>query len=160
VESRTDLARDDVDGAIGAGDRPVLLTTIGVPLDDGAVRFATESAVEAGQSLVVANVTQLEPLSLSVRMGYDALEELTPDVSASLRRSVELATSLGLEVERLRIRSPRPVSALLQLVSERRPGLLVFGPDRARLGARAYRSAERAIREHADCLVWMPPDPA
>ena len=58
-------------------------------------------------------------------------------------------------VERLRIRSPRPVEALLQVVAERRPGVLVFGPDQARLRARTYRKAAKAIRARASCLVWL-----
>jgi hypothetical protein len=67
-----------------------------------------------------------------------------------------LARSLGIPVERLRVRSPRPVAALLELVAERRPGLLVLGPDRTKLRKRVYRKAARAVREHAACLVWLP----
>ena len=103
----------------------------------------------------MVNVTLLEPLPLSVILGYDALEEFTPEVSASVRLPVELARSLGVKVERLRIRSPRPVVALLELVDERRPGLLVFGPDRSAMRPRAYRRAVERIREGAACLVWM-----
>jgi hypothetical protein len=138
----------------------VLLATIGAPFDEAAATFAVDSAVESGSPLIVANVTQLEPLSLSVRLGYDALEEFTPEVSESVRRPAELARSLGLPVERLRIRSPRPVRALLELARERRAGLLVFGPDRRALKARAYDRAVRAVREGADCLVWVAADPA
>jgi hypothetical protein len=102
----------------------------------------------------------LEPLVLSMIMGYDALEEFTPDVSESIRRPVELARSLGVAVERLRIRTPRPIQALIELVSERRPGLLVFGPDRTRLSPRSYRRALRAIGDRVACLVWVSPGPA
>jgi hypothetical protein len=52
------------------------------------------------------------------------------------------------------VRSPRPVEALLELVAEREPGLLVFGPDRTRLSRRRYQKAVRAVRERAPCLVW------
>ena len=117
----------------------MFLATFGVPLDAAAAAFAVDTAVETGQELVVANITLLEPLSLSVRLGYDALEEFTPEVTASLRRSAGVAASLGVHVERLRVRSPRPVTALLELVAERGPGILVFGPDRDVMGARAYR---------------------
>ena len=107
--------------------------------------------------MIVANITVLEPLGLSVILGYDALEEFTPEVSESLRRSAALARSLGVVVERLRIRSPRPVRALLQLTSERRPAVLVFGSDPRELTPRIYRRAIRAVRESAGCLVWLPP---
>jgi universal stress protein family protein len=133
-----------------------MLATLGVPFDEEAVTFAVDSAVEAGQPLIVANITRLEPLGLSMILGYDALEEFTPEVSASARRPTELARSLGIRVERLRVRSPRPVEALLQLIRERVPGLLVFGPAREGLSPRRYRRAVRALRENAPCLIWLP----
>ena len=43
----------------GAG--PVLLATLGVPLDPAAMRFAVDAAVESGRPLVVANVVELPP---------------------------------------------------------------------------------------------------
>ena len=144
----------------GASGRPVLLATLGAPFDEAAASFAVDSAVESGSPLIVANVTQLDPLSLSVILGYDALEEFTPEVSESVRRPAELARSLGVPVERLRIRSPRPVRALLELVRDCRAGLLVFGPDRAAIKARAYDRAVMAIKENANCLVWVASDPA
>lgn len=131
-----------------------MLATLGVPLEQTATIFAIDSAVEEGRSLILVNVTRLEPLSLSVRLGYDALEELTPEVTVSLRRAVGLARSLGLHVERLRIRSPRPITALLELVTERGPGVLVFGPDKAALGIRSYRRSVRKIRDANPCFVW------
>jgi hypothetical protein len=135
----------------------VLLATLGAPFDEGAATFAVDSAVESGSSLIVANVTQLEPLSLSVRLGYDALEEFTPEVSESVRRPAELARSLGVPVERLRIRSPRPVRALLELATERGAGLLVFGPDRTRMKPASYRRAVRVVTREALCPLWFPP---
>ena len=150
--------RTDVAAGVGSAGRPVLLVTFGVPLDEAASVFAVDTAVESGQRLVVANVTTLEPLRMSMVLGYDTLPELTPDVTASLRRSAELARSLGVHVERLRVRSPRPVEALLELVTELRPGLLVFGPDRSAMRGRRYRRSVRAVRERVTCLVWFPPD--
>ena len=150
----------DVSTREGAAGRPVLLATMGVPLDEEASVFAVDTAVESGQRLVVANVTALEPLRMSIALGYDTLPELTPEVSASLRRSAELARSLGVHVERLRVRSPRPVQALLDLVADVRPGLLVFGPDRKALRERRYRKALGAVRDRVTCLVWVPNDAA
>lgn len=137
-----------------------MLATLGVPFDLDAASYAVDTAVELGQLLIVANVTQLEPLPLSLRLGYDALEEFTPEVTASVKRQAELASSLGIRVERIRVRSPRPIRALLQLVTERGVGLLVFGPDRTRMSPRSYRRAVEALREGAECLVWVSPGPA
>jgi nucleotide-binding universal stress UspA family protein len=160
VDVRTGPTRSDVDGSVDAQGRPVLLATLGVPFDQAAATFAVDCAVEGGQPLIVANVTRLEPLSLSLRLGYDALEELTPEVSASVRRPAELAASLGVAVERLRVRTPRPITALLELAAERRPGLLVFGPDPTRVSRRTYRRSVSTLRSRAACLLWVAPDAA
>ena len=134
--------------------RPVVLATLGVPLDGSATTFAIDAAVDGGRSLILANVTRLEPLMLSVRMGYDALEELTPEVAGSMRRAAGVALAVGLRVERLRVRSPRPVTALLELIVERSAEILVFGPDRAALGTRRYQRSVRRIRAADPCLIW------
>ncbi|MEX2103576.1 MAG: universal stress protein, partial [Gaiellaceae bacterium] len=134
--------------------RPVLLATLGVPFDPEASSFAVDAAVESGEPLLVVNVVELPPLGMSVAMGYDQLPD-SPEQAAALRAPAALAASLGVTVERLRIKSPRPVEALVQLAAERAPGLLVFGPDRARLKPRVYRKAARAVRERAACLVWL-----
>jgi len=133
---------------------PVLLATLGVPLDQDAVRFAVAAAVESGRPLVVANVVELPPLPLSVILGYDQLED-TRETAETLAASAELARSLGVRVERLRVRSPRPVAALLEIAGELRPGLLVFGPDSERLSSRVRRKAVRAITDKVSCLVWL-----
>ena len=153
--TRPATAPNGVDPAAG---RPILLATIGTPFDEEAVAVAVDAAVESGEALIVANITRLEPLGLSMIMGYDALEELTPEVSRSVERPAQLAAEFGLRVERLRVRSPRPVSALLELVRERQPGLVVFGPDRRRLSRRLYRKASEALRAGVGYLVWFPAD--
>jgi nucleotide-binding universal stress UspA family protein len=147
--------RIDVERA-GATRRPVVLATLGVPFDPEACRVAVDAAVEAGQPLVVVNVVELPPLAMSVRMGYDQLPD-EPEDAEALRAPAALAHSLGVEVERLRVRSPRPVEALIELTAERRPGVLVFGPDRTRLRRRRYAKAAKAVRERAACLVWLAP---
>jgi nucleotide-binding universal stress UspA family protein len=136
--------------------RPVLLATLGVPFDPEAARVAVDAAVEAGQPLVVVNVVELPPLAMSVHMGYDQLPDQPEDADA-FRAPAVLAASLGVAVERLRVRSIRPTAALLEVVAERRPGLLVFGPDRSRLRRRLYAKAAKAVRERAACLVWLAP---
>ena len=155
VTSRSRPWTPELEPSVG---RPVLLATLGVPLDPDATAFAVDSAVEAGRELLVVNVTVLEPLGLSMILGYDALPELTPEVSSSLERCAGLARSLGVPVERLRIRSPRPIDALVELTDERRPGVLVFGPKRSAMSGRRYRRTLRAVLGRAACLVWVPPD--
>jgi nucleotide-binding universal stress UspA family protein len=135
--------------------RAVILTTLGVPFDPEASRLAVDAAVESGRPLVVANVVELPPLGMSVNMRYDQLDD-PPELAAALRAPAELARALGVQVERLRVRSLRPVEALLELVEERRPAVLVFGPDRSKLRRRRYRRAARAVRERVTCLVWLP----
>ncbi|HJQ50732.1 MAG TPA: universal stress protein [Gaiellaceae bacterium] len=139
--------------ARGSRDRPVLLVTLDVPYADEAVAFAVDSAVENGQPLVLVNVAEVLPTAYSL-LGYGYVER--DDLQDALRKPVELARSLAVAVERLRVCSPHPVDALLEVVAEREPGLLVFGPDRGHLSGRRYRRAERAVRERAACLVWSP----
>ena len=139
--------------AVGASGRPVLLVTLDVPYAEEAIAFAVDSAVENGQPLVLVNVAEVLPTAYSL-LGYGYVER--EELQAALFEPVRLASSLALEVERLRICSPHPVDALLEVVAEREPALLVFGPDRAYLSGRRYRRAERAVREQASCLVWSP----
>jgi nucleotide-binding universal stress UspA family protein len=134
--------------------RPVLLATLGVPFDPAAAEFAVDTAVESGEPLILANVVDLPPFAMSVSMGHDQLDD-TPELAESLLAPAQLAHSLGVRVERLRVRSPRPVEALLELTGEREPSILVFGPDRSKLRARRYRKAAKAVRERAPCLVWL-----
>src|SRR5580704_18746586 len=104
--------------------RPVMLATLDVPFDPDAVVFAVDSAVELGQRLIVANFVELEPLPLSVMMGYDDLP-YPPEMAESLAGPVRLAISLGVQVARLRVKSFRPVRALVEVVAEENAGLLV-----------------------------------
>jgi len=134
--------------------RPVLLATIDVPFDPAATMAAVDAAIESGHGLIVANVVELPPLPLSVVMGYDQLD-YTEEMERSLSEPAHLAASFGVPAERLRVRSPRPVEALLEVARERQPGLLVFGPDRARLSKRRYARAARAVRDGATCLLWL-----
>lgn len=133
----------------------MLLATLGVAFDEAAAAFALDAAVESGQPLIVVNAVELPPMPLSLVLGYDQAAD-PPELLDALRAPAELARSLGVEVERLRVRSLRPVQALLELTAERQPGLLVFGPDRTKLSGRRYRKAAKAVREQAACLVWLP----
>ena len=138
----------------GRGGRPVLLATIDAPFEEEAATFAVESALECGQPLIVANVLQIPLAPLCVAMGYGTLDP-GDEEAANLRAPAELAHSFGVTLERLRVLSPHPIDALLELVAERKPGLLVFAPDRGAVKPRAYRRAARKISARANCLVWL-----
>jgi hypothetical protein len=129
-----------------------MLATLDVPVSEAAQRVAVDSAVESGQPLLVVNVVS-RPFMPAVYAGWDTPS--TPQVEESLRSPAELAASLGLHVERLRVKTPHPLDALLELVAERAPGLLVFGPERSAIRARRYRKVVRAIERRAACLVWL-----
>jgi len=130
-----------------------MLATFNVPFEPEAATVAVDAAVEAGQPLLVVNVAETPILPVSMSLGYEYLE--TPELTAALRTPAQLAASLGLGVELLRVASPRPVEALLQLVAERSPGLLVVGPARGTLGRRKSARAAKRIRERATCLLWL-----
>jgi hypothetical protein len=149
VRRRT--AQGDVSRLSAAG-RPVLLATLDVPFAEDATAFAVDSAVETGEPLIVVNVAEVHP-TLWTFLGYGYIER--EDLQHELRKPAELAQSLAVAVERLRVCSPHPIAALLELVSERDPGVLVFGPDRSRISKRRYRRAADAVRERAPCLVWF-----
>jgi Universal stress protein family len=153
---RRSRPREDVSNASSRG-RPVLLATLEVPYDAAAAAFAVDAAVECGQRLIVANVVEMPLGPMCLMMGYGALDPSEED-EAKLRAPAELANDLGVEVERLRVRSPHPVDALLELVAEREPGLFVFGPDRSRVRPRAFRKAAKKIRDRVACLVWLSDD--
>lgn len=140
--------------APASGARPVLLATFDVPFAPGAAELAVDAAVESGQALIVVNAAAvaLAPISLALKYEYVGTQEVEDALSAP----AVLARSLAVEVERLRVCSPRPVDALLEIVAERAPGLLVVGADPARMRARTYRRAARRLRAVAPCLVWLP----
>ncbi len=132
--------------------RPVMLATLDVPVAPDAARVAVDSAVESGQALIVVNVVA-RPFYPAVYAGWDTPS--VPAVEESLRAPAELGQALGIPVERLRVRTPHPLDALLEVVAERNPGLLVFGPDRGAIRGRRYRRAARTIERRAACLVWL-----
>jgi nucleotide-binding universal stress UspA family protein len=131
----------------------VLLATLDVPYAEEAIAFAVDAAVENGQPLLLVNAVEVLPTTYTV-LGWGYIER--DDLQEALVEPVRLASSLAVEVERLRVCSPHPVDALLELVAEREPAVLVFGPDRRHLSGRRYRRAERSVRKRASCLVWSP----
>jgi hypothetical protein len=154
------LERRDSSGigapASGPG-RPVVLATLGVPFAAPAIDVALGAALESGRTLIVANVVELPPLGMSVNMRYDQLDD-PPDLAAALAAPTTSALALGVRVERLRVRSMRPVRALVELVESLDAGLLVFGPDPARLRRRTLRRAAARLRNDVPCLLWVSGD--
>jgi hypothetical protein len=143
--------REDV-SLLSGGGRAVLLATLDVPFAGDATAFAVDAAVESGQPLLIVNVAEVQPTIYTV-LGYGYIER--EDLQDELRKPADLAQSLAVKVERLRVCSPHPIDALLELVGERKPGVLVFGPDRTRISKRVYRKAARALRDRSTCLLWL-----
>jgi nucleotide-binding universal stress UspA family protein len=137
--------------------RPVLLGTLSVRVDPSAERMAIETALEAGAKLILANMLTLPPYPLTVMLSreYATLphEEDLDAVRATARR----AAALGIPTELLRVSSPRPVTALIELAYDCDAGVLVFGPDRSRISRRRFAAAARTVRRDAPCLVWIAP---
>jgi nucleotide-binding universal stress UspA family protein len=136
--------------------RPIMLVTFDVPVDPRAAALAVDAAVESGQPLVVVNVVDMPIRPMTSSWGQEVV--VTEDVDDSLRAPAELAHSLAVAVERIKLVSPRPLKALLELLSERQPGLLVVGPERRRMGRWRLRRFERRICAAATCLVWTGAD--
>ena len=134
----------------------MLLATLNVPFADDAIAFAVDSAAENGQPLVVVNVAEILLTHWSL-VGYGYVE--SEELQRKLYRPADLAQSLAVRVERLRVCSPHPLDALLEVVAERDPGVPVFGPDRAYIRKRRYQRAVRCLAERATCLVWTGAEP-
>ena len=154
--------RDEAVGALPTEStkaRPVILATLSVRVDPTAERMALDSAIEAGVPLILVNVIRLPPYPTTmILMGPEATtlphEEDLDAVRATARRAAEL----GVKTELLRVRTTRPVRALLDVTAERDAGLLVFGPHLGRIGRLRFRRAAQRIRREASCLVWVAPD--
>jgi hypothetical protein len=138
--------------------RPVVLATLSVRFDPSAERMALDSALEAGASLILANMLFLPSYPMTLMIARDcAILPHEEDLDA-VRATAQRAATLGIKTELLRISSRRPVKALLELVREREAGLLVFGPDLRRTSRLRFWLTARMVRKDAGCLVWIAPD--
>jgi Universal stress protein family len=138
--------------------RPVVLGTLSVRVDPSAERMALDTALEVGVKLIVANMLTLPPYPLTVTLAPSCATLPHEEDLEAVRATAQRAVSLGIPTELLRVSSPRPVRALLELVRDLHAGLLVFGPERSRLRRRRYRAAVRTVRRDAPCLVWVAAD--
>ncbi|MHB1509084.1 MAG: universal stress protein [Acidimicrobiales bacterium] len=136
----------------------VLLATFNVPFAKEAADFAVNAALDLGRLLIVANFVELELMPLSIVLGYDE-PNYPEDLATSLEGPSRLATMLGVRVERLGVRSPRRVDALVQVAREKGVRLLVLGPDPARVSRRLLAKAKTAVNEKLDCLLWIAGEP-
>ena len=141
-----------LDARSSAG-RPVLLATLDAPLLAEASEMAVETALESGQPLLVVNAVETALTRWTLTFGHDYIAP--PGVEESLSAPAELANGLGVQVERIRLRSPRPVDALLELAAERGVGLFVLGADPNSMRRRRYRRSAKKIVERSPCLVWV-----
>jgi nucleotide-binding universal stress UspA family protein len=145
-------------GAAKGRTRPVVLGTLSVRVHPNAERVALDSAAEAGVPLIVANMIAMPsyPTTMILAREYATLPH-EEDLDA-VRETAARAAALGIKTELLRVSSPHPVRALLELALERDAGLLVFGPDLKGVSRMRFRYAARIVRKNAPCLVWVAPD--
>jgi nucleotide-binding universal stress UspA family protein len=139
--------------------RPVVLATMSVRVDPSAERMAIDSALEAGVPLVLVNLIPLPfYVTTLVLHGPEATTLPHEEDLDAVRATAARAAKLGVKTELLRVRTRHAVRALLEVVSERDAGLLVFGPDLTLTGRLSFRWAARRVRREAPCLVWIAPD--
>jgi hypothetical protein len=155
-----DRADASIEGQIGGprAARPVVLATLSVRVDPSAERMALETALEARSELIIANLLPLRPYPMTAVMAPDLVTLPHEEDLEAVRATAERAVELGIRTQLLRISTPRPVAAVLEVCREHRAGLLVFGPDLRRTSKLIFRLAARRVRRRAPCLVWIAPD--
>ena len=138
-----------------SGGRVLLATLFGAPFESGAAALAVDVAVENGLALAVINAVELAP---PAHRGWRGDFGDRPAVAGELRAPALVAASLGVHVEYLRLCSPRPVAALLEVIREPQTRLVVLGSDpaRASLRSRRLRRAIRVLGTGTNCLLWTP----
>jgi nucleotide-binding universal stress UspA family protein len=137
-----------------AAPKPVVLATLATRVDEDAERLAIDSCLDAGVGLIVVNAVPALMSARTLRLG--SLDPVRENYEA-VRETAERAAAFGIRVEHLRVTSPRPAKAIVQIANERGAGLLVLGAKRRRIDWRFDRAARQA-RKHAACLVWIPED--
>jgi hypothetical protein len=145
-------------GNQGVIPRPVLLATLSVRVDPGAETLAIQSAAETHAKLIVANMLWLPPHPTTLMLAREHATLPHEEDLDAVRGTAQRAAEAGVPTELLRISSRRPLAALIELIEERRPGLVVLGPDRRRTPRWWLWLAARRVRRHADCLVWISGD--
>jgi len=155
-----DRADASIEGRVDAprSARPVVLATLSVRVDPSAERMALESALETRAALVIANLLPLRPYPMSTILAPDCVTLPHEEDLEAVRATAERAAKLGIRTQLLRISTPRPIEAVLEVVQEQGAGLLVFGPDLRRTSRVLFWLTARRIRRRAPCLVWIAPE--
>jgi nucleotide-binding universal stress UspA family protein len=146
------LKRRDVGRSPTSAAGPVVLATLASRVDPSAERLAIASCLDANVPLVVVNAVSAPPCPHTLHLG--ALDPEREDYAA-VRATAERAAAFGIRVEHLRVTSPHPARAIVEIAKERAAGLLVLGPKRGRVSRWRFRRAARAVRRNLNCLVWI-----
>lgn len=156
---RDESIRDGLSRGAGGGGASVMLATIaGAPLGAESIRVAVAAAADSGGRLVVVTVVDMPVGGRGPRIDLGD----PPDLARSLNAAVLMATSIGVPVTTVRVPTLHPVASLAALAADRRPGLLVVGPDLERLSRLRhmsmprYRRVIRALERRTSCLLWTP----
>jgi hypothetical protein len=147
-----------VEAVVAGAPRPVVLVTLSVRVDPAAERIAIDSAIETGAPLILANLIMLPPYPTTIMLAREYATLPHEEDLEAVRATAQRAAALGIPTELLRISSPRPLRAMVELVRDRRAGLLVLGPDPRRTPRWWRALAARRVRRETDCLVWIAPD--
>jgi len=137
---------------------PVVLATLSVRVDRIAERVAIESALETHGRLIIANMLTLPPYPATLMLAREHATLPHEEDLEAVRETARRAAARGVPTELLRISSRRPLAALIELLEERRAGLVVLGPDPSRTPRWWLWLAARRLRRQAPCLVWIAPE--
>jgi hypothetical protein len=143
----------------GRGEPVLLATFAGAPPHPAATGLAVEAAFETGATLLLAD------LVVRRRAGRSRRGVAVVAPPPGFRAAVDRAFDLGVRVERMRVAQPRPAKALLDVVYEHRPALVVFAPDPAAFSRWRWRKRRRfrrlvvALERDAPCLLWTAREP-
>lgn len=123
-----------------------MLATLASRIDREAERVALESALETNVRLVLVN-------AVAMRCAPRALPLPHQEDYEAVRASADRSAALGIRTELLRVVSPHPARAIVEIANERGAALVVLGAARGR--RRRLRHAARAIRRGTSGLVWL-----
>jgi nucleotide-binding universal stress UspA family protein len=161
----TKLRTRDESGRQGLAEDPnrrdanVMLATLrGAPLGAESIRLAVAAAADGGARLMVVNVVDVAVGGRGPRIDIgDA-----PDLARSLHAAALSAALVGVPVTTVRVPTLHPTATLAALVANRRPALVVLGPDLERMSRlrhmsmRHYRRTVRVLERRTSCLLWTP----
>ena len=120
--------------------------------------MAIDTALEVGAELIIANMLLLPPYPTTVMLAREYATLPHEEDLEAVRATAARAAALGIATELLRISSPRPLAALIELAQSARSACSCSGPTCARISAVALPARRPAVRRDAPCLVWIAPD--